>query len=160
MNFLKNILLITIYLLLISTLSSCDKNRVFEENKQISDQLWNIDEKLSFEVNVTDTLSNHNFYINVRNADGYPYNNLFLFITTQFPNGKFAKDTLECILADESGKWLGEGLGDIWDNQIPFKRKVLFPLQGKYIFTLEQGMRAEELPLILDAGIRIEKQGE
>lgn len=148
-----------LFIVTVNLFSSCDKNRVFEENKQISDQIWNLDEKLSFEVNVEDTLTSHNFYMNVRNADGYPYTNIFLFITTQFPNGKMAHDTLECILADASGKWLGDGLGDIWDNQIPFKKGVRFPLKGKYIFTLQHGMRTENLPLILDAGIRIEKSG-
>ena len=147
------------FLLIISALflSSCDKNRVFEENKEIPDNLWKVENKIKFEVDVKDTIHPHNFYINVRNSDGFPYRNIFLFITTDFPNGKKAIDTLDCILADENGKWLGDGLGDIFDNQIPFKKRVRFPLTGKYSITIEQGMRVPELPLIMDVGIRIEK---
>lgn len=136
--------------------SSCDSVRVFEKNEKISDAIWNKDEKVSFVVNVTDTINSHNFYINVRNADGYPYSNIYIFITTVFPDQKFSRDTLECILADESGGWLGKGLGDIFDNQILFKKGVRFPVQGKYTFTMEQAMRTEELPLIMDVGMRIE----
>jgi len=80
-----------------------------------------------------------------------------LFIKTVFPNGKFSNDTLECVLADEKGKWLGTGLGDIYDNQIPFKRNVRFPMAGTYRFEIEQGMRTETVPLIMDVGLRIEK---
>lgn len=136
---------------------SCDKNRVFEENKEIPDHVWNVNNKLTFEANITDTISNHNFYINIRNADSYPYSNLFLFVTTKFPNGQLARDTVECTLADATGRWLGDGLGDLWDNKILFKRGARFPLSGKYQFEFEQAMRVENLPLIVDAGLRIEK---
>ena len=68
-----------------------------------------------------------------------------------------SNDTLECILADEKGKWLGTGIGDIYDNQIPFKKNVLFPKKGKYKFEIEQGMRTDIVPLIMDIGLRIEK---
>lgn len=136
---------------------SCDSNRVFEENQAISGSAWDSNDTLKFEVDITDTISPVNFYINIRNADGYPYNNLFLFIKTIFPNGKMANDTLECVLADENGKWLGSGMGDIYDNQIPFKRNVRFPLSGIYTFELQQGMRRSSIPLIMDAGLRIEQ---
>lgn len=118
---------------------------------------WAQTNTVKFDVEIKDPATPANFYINVRNADGYPYANLFLFIKTVFPNGKHSTDTLECILADEKGKWLGTGLGDIYDNQIPFKRNVRFPIAGTFRFEIEQGMRLETVPLILDIGLRIEK---
>ena len=139
-------------------LSSCDPKRVFEKDEEIKNSIWNKEAKVHFEINISDTISAHNFYVNVRNADGYPYSNIYMFITTVFPDKKFSRDTLECILADESGKWLGSGLGDIWDNQILFKKGVRFPVQGTYRFTLEQAMRVDNLPMIMDVGLRIEKQ--
>jgi gliding motility-associated lipoprotein GldH len=137
--------------------SSCDRKRIFEENQPITNNLWDSNNKLKFTVDIMDTVNSNNFYVNVRNADGYPYNNLFLFIKTTFPNGKVAIDTMECVLADEKGKWLGSGMGDIYDNQIPFKRNVRFPMSGKYTFELQQGMRLDNIPLIMDVGLRIEK---
>ncbi|MES2140668.1 MAG: gliding motility lipoprotein GldH [Bacteroidota bacterium] len=137
--------------------SACDNNRIFEENKDLPDNTWSSNNVLKFDVSIVDTKIPTNFYINVRNADGYPYNNLFLFIKTTFPNGKMSNDTLECVLADEKGKWLGSGMGDIYDNQIPFKKNVLFPEAGKYTFEIQHGMRTEQVPLIMDVGLRIEK---
>lgn len=145
------------FLFQILILSSCDSARVFEENINIPESGWNSNNKIKFDVDIIDPSAPANFYINVRNADGYPYNNLFLFVKTTFPNGKISNDTLECLLADDKGKWIGKGLGDIYDNQIPFKRNVRFPLAGKYSFEIEQGMRIENIPLILDIGLRIEK---
>lgn len=138
-------------------LTACDSNRIFEENKEIPDNNWESTNKIKFQVAIKDPATAANFYINIRNADGYPYSNIYLFIKTTFPNGKFSTDTLECILADEQGKWLGKGLGDIYDNQIPFKRNVRFPLAGNYLFEIQQGTRTDNLPLIMDVGLRIEK---
>jgi gliding motility-associated lipoprotein GldH len=138
-------------------LSACDNKRIFEENAAIPDNNWASTNKIKFSVPIKDPSTAANFYINVRNADGYPYSNLYLFVKTTFPNGKFSTDTLECILADEKGKWLGKGLGDIYDNQIPFKRNVRFPQAGNYVFEIQQGMRSEVVPLIMDVGLRIEK---
>jgi gliding motility-associated lipoprotein GldH len=137
--------------------TSCDSNRIFEENKAIPESGWNVNDIKKFDVDIKDPSTPANFYINIRNADGYPYYNVVLFIKTTFPNGKMSNDTLDCILADEKGKWLGSGIGDIYDNQIPFKRNVRFPLPGTYSFEIQQGTRKDDIPLIMDVGLRIEK---
>lgn len=137
--------------------SSCDDARIFEENTAIPESGWDSNNVISYNVDIKDPSTPASFYINVRHADGYPYSNLFLFVKTRFPDGKQSNDTLECQLADENGKWIGKGAGDIYDNQILFKRNVRFPLAGTYIFEIEQGMRIDKVPLIMDVGLRIEK---
>ncbi len=138
--------------------TSCDSKRVFEQNTDIPDNIWNKNEPISFEVPITDTVTLHNVYVNVRNAGSYAFSNLYLFLDTQYPDQTVSRDTLECILADPSGKWLGDGSGDIWDNQILFKKNVRFKHQGTYKFKFEQAMRVSKLPMIMDIGLRIEKQ--
>jgi gliding motility-associated lipoprotein GldH len=136
---------------------SCDPNRVFEKNIRIPDGIWDRNNQVRFEVIIEDTITPHNLYINVRNTGMYPVSNLYLFITTTAPSGHTIKDTVQVILADERGKWLGKGLGDIWDNQRLYKEQVRFAQKGKYIFEYEQAMRIEKLPFILDVGLRVEK---
>lgn len=147
----------TAVFLLATLLSSCDKNRIFEDNTTIPESGWDSSNVATFSVDIKDPSTPANFYINVRNADGYPYSNLYLFVKTKFPNGKHSTDTLECVLADENGKWLGKGIGDIYDNRIPFKRNVHFPEPGTYTFEIRHGMRIQSVPLIMDVGLRIEK---
>jgi gliding motility-associated lipoprotein GldH len=148
------ILLINLSLLFFT---ACDSRRVFDENKEIPDAVWNANQKIAFEFEVPDTTTVFNTYINVRNASQYPYSNLYLFVTATFPNGTVSKDTVNCILQDENGHWLGDGLGDLWDNRILFKPMVRFPQAGKYKIEFEQAMRQQQLPMIMDVGFRLEK---
>ena len=136
---------------------SCDPGRVFEENQEIEKSLWNAKQPLVFLANITDTVSGHNVYLNIRNAGVYPFSNIFLFLNTTLPDGRLDRDTVEILLASPDGKWLGKGLGDIWDNQVLFKSNVRFPKAGEYRFEMIQAMRLDPLPGIMDAGIRIEK---
>jgi gliding motility-associated lipoprotein GldH len=154
MKLFDAILLIALSVLV---LISCDPGRVYEKNIRIPDGIWNQNNPVSFEVIVEDTITPHNLYINVRNTGMYPLSNLYLFVTTIAPSGHRIKDTVQIILADEKGKWLGDGLGDIWDIQRLYKEQVRFAQKGKYIFEYEQALRLEKLPFILDVGLRVEK---
>ncbi|MFL5754458.1 MAG: gliding motility lipoprotein GldH [Bacteroidia bacterium] len=160
----KGILLSSLALLL---LLSCNKSTVYSKYESIDvDKGWAKGQQIKFEVDIKDTVSRNNVFINVRNADSYPFRNLFLFLHTTYPDGNVKTDTLECLLSDEKGQWLGKGAGDLWDNTIPFKRNVRFPMAGKYVFSFEQAMRSgdktaiDPLPLILDIGLTIEKAEE
>jgi len=145
-----------LFLMIAFVLVSCDSTRVFEKNIEIENQTWQTQNRLKFEVDITDTISAYNFLLNLRNTEAYPYSNFYFFFHTYFPDGKIAKDTVQCVLADPTGKWFGSQAGDIIDNQILFKYKTQFPKAGKYYFEVEQGMREEKLPEILDVGLRIE----
>lgn len=146
-----------LYIICCIVFISCDPSRVFEENEEIEKMNWFADQPVTFLASIEDTTAPHNVYINVRNAGVYPFSNLFLFLNARFPNGQIVRDTLEITLATPDGKWLGDGLGDIWDNRFLLKSNVKFPQRGEYRFELYQAMRVNPLPGIMDAGIRIEK---
>ena len=155
-HFLLYILFGSVFILF----QSCESSAVFEQNQKLDDNNWDKKQALIFLVNITDTVSPHNVYINVRNAALYPFSNLFMFVNARMPEGELYRDTIEIMLQSPEGKWLGNGLGDIWDNRILFKPNVRFPQKGEYRFELYQAMRVNPLPGIMDAGIRIEKAGK
>ncbi|HEY6162081.1 MAG TPA: gliding motility lipoprotein GldH [Bacteroidia bacterium] len=138
-------------------LASCDSKRLYEENKDVPDGKWAAKDKMDFEFSVPDTSTYYNVFINVRNASQYQFSNIYLFVTTTYPDGKTSRDTLDCTLQDASGKWMGKGVGDLWDNQLLFKPSVKFPQAGKYKIEYEQAMRVDPLPYITDVGLRVER---
>jgi gliding motility-associated lipoprotein GldH len=141
--------------LLLMLLAGCG-NPLFHKTEAVPNRIWETEHNMRFDVLVEDTMGSYDFYIDLRNDGSYPFSNIFMFVNTTFPSGKTARDTVECILADPSGRWLGKGIGDIWDNHILFKENVRFPNAGSYTFEFEQGMREPELKGVLDVGICIE----
>jgi gliding motility-associated lipoprotein GldH len=144
-------------IILVFGFSSCGKGTIFDKNQTISGESWKRTDVVKFEVPVTDTLTPVDFFLNVRNSTDYRFSNLYLFITTIFPDKKFARDTVECILSSPDGKWLGKGISKLKENNILLKKLIRFPKKGMYRFEIEQGMRVESLEGITDIGIRIQK---
>lgn len=138
-------------------LSSCNKNIVYSKYQTFENNEWYAKDKAVFEIDITDTQTLNNISLMVRHADAYPYNNLFLFVTTSYPDGKILKDTMEVVLANSNGEWQGSGAGDIFDFKVPIKKNVRFPISGHYRFEFEQAMRVDPLPLLMDFGFEIEK---
>ena len=136
-------------------LISCQNGIIYSNTVNIDEEGWNSEDFVRFELLVDDTSRVYSLDLNVRNDGRYAFSNLFLFITTYAPTGMSIKDTIECTLADKSGKWLGRGVGSQYHHTIPFKKQVVFPFKGKYIIEVEHGMRPNSLAYIRDVGLTI-----
>lgn len=147
-----------ILFVLLFVMISCDRNRLYDENVTIPEGIWESNQPLTFTVNIPSKMQRYNVLLSIRNTPDYQFSNLFLFMTTRYPDSTFARDTIELALADYDGRWLGEGAGSVKFSRFMLKKNVLFPLTGKYRFELEQAMRVHDLKGIRDAGIRIEMQ--
>ena len=149
--------LIFVFVLMIS----CDKNRIFERNISIDNNIWSLAQKPHFEHENKDTLSSVNIMINVRHSTKYPFSNLWLFVNTTCPDGYISQDTLECLLAEKSGRWIGNGIGNIRDVSF-FLKQTRLKKEGLYLFSIEQAMRHGDLTQIdslngvVGIGLRIE----
>jgi gliding motility-associated lipoprotein GldH len=138
------------------TFAACDDDVYYENNIHIESAQWNQDSALVFDVNIADSIQSFDFYLNIRHNNDYEFRNLFLFIHTLYPNTQYTSDTIEILMADASGKWYGEGFGDLKEVSILLKRGVYFPYPGNYKFNIVQAMRRENLQGIEDFGLRIE----
>lgn len=155
MAYLKKISFI---LLIVTILSSCvNKNVIFDESVVISNAAWNNQDFPYFDVNIEDTTSAYNFYLNIRHLENYRYSNFYMFLHTTFPDGNQTHDTIELVLSYPDGRWIGKGSGSMRDNNILLNNNLHFPAKGNYRFEIEQAMRESVLEGITDVGIRFEK---
>ena len=159
LRFLKILFPVSQVFIIVLLLTSCDQSRLYEENFEIPGHMWNKNNSVEFSPIIEDTLSAQNIYVNIRNSGNYAFSNLFLFVTTMSPNRQWIKDTIEIQLANSKGKWLGSGIGDLFFSRKLYKFYVRFPMKGVYKFSVQQGMRVDDLKGIHDVGIRIEKAG-
>lgn len=144
-------------LLMLYFLTSCDKNRFYDQSIKIPGHGWHMDSIAQFTVDVEDNSRFYSFYINIRNNTDYDYSNFYLFLNTTLPDGELARDTIELALADKTGKWLGKGFGRLKDNQMLVRPNLQFPAKGIYVFGIQHAMRDTILTGIENVGIRIEK---
>ena len=140
---------------LLFSFSACNKTTFYHKTNTLQNETWNKDSAFVYQFTITDSLQYYKFYIDVRNTTVYPYQNLYLFFTTQFPDSTVYTDTLNCLLSDAYGRWTGKGSGRIKDNRFLFKPKVRFQQKGDYVFTVQQAMRDDNLKGITDFGITL-----
>lgn len=143
--------------LLFLLLTACNSRVVYSEYKNFPENEWKLADKAVFEMELTDNVSFHDINLLVRHADSYPFRNLIVFVTVNYPDGASRTDTMDLLLANDKGEWLGAGAGDIYDLTVPVKKNLKLPLKGKYKFEFVHGMRPDPLPLIMDFGLSIEK---
>jgi gliding motility-associated lipoprotein GldH len=153
MKSFRNILVVAV----LAGFASCDARQVFDQYREIDNSAWHKDSVVTFRVPVTDTLENHNLLIQIRNETSYSFSNLWLFIQITEPGGRVEKDTFEVVLADLSGRWLGDGFGGLKTRQAIYRRNVTFPSSGDLVISIGHGMRDELLKGIHDVGFRVEK---
>jgi gliding motility-associated lipoprotein GldH len=137
--------------------SGCDRQRVYEQFNEIKDQEWRTNDIQHFNAGITDTSEIYNVLIGYRNTARYEYSNLYLFVTVHSPDGNMVRDTVEIMLADETGKWLGRGAASIFTGYHVYRQNIKFPVPGIYTVDIEQAMWKANLKNIIDIGLRIEK---
>jgi gliding motility-associated lipoprotein GldH len=123
----------------------------------VAGKAWAYTDIKTVEVNITDTSSLCDVYLNLRHAGNYEWQNLYLRVKVVSPSGDSSLSRVSFQLTAADGKWLGSGLGDIVEYQVPFKEGIQFKELGTYRFELEQHMRVNPLLGIHDVGLRVEK---
>jgi len=151
----RSLLIIIISLLAVA----CTSNDVYFQYKPVASEGWSKDSLYGFDIPITDTTALYNVYVNVRNRGEYPYQNLWLFLNKTTPDKIQSKDSIECYLADQRGKWLGSGLGSILEMPVLYQQNVRFKTKGTYHYKIVHGMRDSVLTGINDIGMRVEKVG-
>jgi gliding motility-associated lipoprotein GldH len=149
-------------LLLVILFSSCDKKRVFDQYKSVG-TTWHKDSIVTFNLPELDSTKRYDLFVNLRANNDYQYNNLFLIVALELPNGFTKVDTLEYQMADPQGTLLGEGFSDIKESKLFYKENVRF--RSKYKVHIKQAVRengkvpgVKALDGITEVGFRIEKK--
>jgi gliding motility-associated lipoprotein GldH len=150
----KNILLFFICLIL----NGCIKSDFYENNYIIENYKWDYNDMASFKVNIVDTTQLYTVNVNIRHHESYKYVNLWLNINTINPDTVKLSERVQITLAEPSGKWIGNGLNEIWSLNKIIKSKVKFTKPGIYNFQIEHDMRINPLPAIMSVGIKVQKQ--
>ncbi|MDH6305475.1 gliding motility-associated lipoprotein GldH [Parabacteroides sp. PF5-5] len=149
--------IVCILVCLISFLfSSCESNIVYNQYQAIDNVSWEKDKEYYFTFQIEDVSIPYDITFETRNNNLYPYQNLWVFLSEEQPIGSLKRDTIECLLANEYGKWVGRGIS-LYQSGFPVRTNYMFPNKGQYTLSFRQGMRNDALKGIQEIGLRIEK---
>lgn len=151
-----------LFFLVLFSLFSCDKKRVFDEYQSVG-KSWDKDSVVSFDLPKLDPKKYYNLFVNIRDNNDYPYNNLFLIVALEQPNKVTLVDTLEYQMANEDGTLLGDGFTDVKESKLVYKEHMKFK-PGAYKVHIRHAVRqtgkvegVKKLDGITEVGFRIEK---
>jgi len=156
---IKNSLL---FIFIALVIISCDKKSVFDEYKSVGNA-WHKDSIITFKLPKLESEKIYNLFVNVRDNNDYPFDNLFLIVSLEQPNKKVIIDTLEYKMANPDGTLMGEGFTDIKESKLFYKEKAAFKLKGDYKVHIQQAVRqtgkihgVDDLNGITEIGFRVE----
>ncbi|RYY99266.1 MAG: gliding motility lipoprotein GldH [Chitinophagaceae bacterium] len=153
--------LFPIVLLSVLFLSGCGHIDLYERTATLKGRVWRSSEKPTFRFDIKDTTVPYQLYVLFRHTAAYNFNNVWVSLSTTFPDGTSSKVQYELPLATNEKGWLGTGMSDVYEHRValtPLGREFLFRKAGTYTFTLEQIMRENPLEGVLNVGLRVEKK--
>jgi gliding motility-associated lipoprotein GldH len=133
-------------------LSACDNRTVFKQYKTFDKVSWNRFDILLFEVPVKagDALD---FKLALRHHTYYPYDYIDANITFYTPSGEMRSADYHFELKDENGRWKANGMGELWDIELPVREELRFQKDGICKVRVENKMTKIETPGIVEVGL-------
>lgn len=136
-------------------LASCGEKPMFDQVYNFNNSTWTKEDTVKFVVPVSDTLTNHDFILSLRTTKEYLYSNLWIYVMVTAPDGSTSKMAQKFPLANPDGSWIGRVTGTLVESRLRFDSKA-FPVKGDYVFMLTNATQEEEIPYVMDIGLRIE----
>ncbi len=153
---LRSFLILVVSCLL---LGGCLPSPYYQKQEPIPQNEWNYNFRPKFKFDISDTTAKYLPYFIIQHSQAYPYCNLWMWMYIKTPGDSLIKkERVNVLLADPSGKWLGRGLGAIYEERVflSLGDSVQFNRKGTYEISLEQNMRINPLPEVLHVGFKLD----
>jgi gliding motility-associated lipoprotein GldH len=155
---MKNIYSLLILNALLILTTSCKKNRIFSENKNIPNHHWEKEQSIDFYPEISDDSSSYNIFLSIRHVYGLQLiKRLKIKIRMVCPSGNILKKTFIIPFVDEKNHILSDCSGDYCDLETLIEKDFKFTEKGKYEFKVLQDMDLKSIPNLMEVGLLIDK---
>lgn len=104
----KSIIMLTISL---CAYSCSVAHNDFSQYLNLPPEGWAYTDTLTFLPDIPDTTASGRLVLSIRHDNEYPYSNLWIEVTTMRPDSSEKADTVNFLLANQYGRWYGQGFG-------------------------------------------------
>lgn len=152
----QNSWIISIFLGLM-LLASCGKTPMYSKTHEFNSGVWSSGEMPLFEFEAQDSTKPYDLSFLLRINNEYDFQNLWILMHTEKPDGSFSTDTVNLQLCDERGRWLGKKSGPVYSYQAVFGSMHYFNPTGKYKIRMEHAVMEPNLRGVLDLSLIVEE---
>lgn len=138
-------------------LASCRKDVVYKDFHEFKSHSWHKTETVTFETTLNDVSNPYDIDISVRHLSVYPFADVVVAFTIETPAGERRVMEHDLLIRNTDGTFKGDGMGDIYDIDLPAYKNLQLNQAGLYRFTIESRMPVVEMPGISGMGIIIRK---
>ena len=137
-------------------MASCNGGEVYYKFKPIPNHQWVRGQEIIFLLDSASISSNVNYNVSIEITHniGYQYKNLFLLLDyTQ--DSTVVHDTVQCLLVDNHGRWIGSGNGATRQLSVPYKTNFRIDTALHNEISIRHAMQSLNLKGIEKIGLRI-----
>jgi len=145
--------------LLFVMLYACGPKTIFDQQKDIPNP-WSYGDKISFEYEVQDTATAYDLLLGINHVTDFSFENLYMNVTTVFPDGQKITNPVSFQLADSQTDWIGDCNSNSCDIEIEMSTKAFYKKSGKYTLIFEQYSRKDSLEGINWLKVKIQEHEE
>ena len=138
-------------------LFACGPNYAYEQTLEIPENGWSYEDSLLATFEIPDTNTFYNLHLLVEHTTFFPYQNFYVQVITQFPNGERLTEQVSLELSAKGGIWLGDCSGETCTLDIPIQQGAYFNQAGTYQLSVHQYSRRDPLPEIKSIRFALEK---
>lgn len=139
---------------------SCGKKPMYSDTHEFQNGVWSSGAMPAFEFEAKDSTKTYDLSFLLRINNEYDFQNIWILMHTDKPDGSFSTDTVNLLLSDERGRWLGKKSGPVYSYQAIFGREHYFKPTGKYKIRMEHAVMEPNLRGVLDLSLLVEESGK
>lgn len=115
-----------IVIAILCCMASCNQGEVYYKFEPIPNIEWGKQQEICFLLDSLSVKPSDNYAISVEISHNinYQYKNLSLLLEQNIGDSILLKDTVECVLVDDRGKWVGSGNGATRQLSVLYKTNL------------------------------------
>lgn len=145
---------IVLFSLSLILFTGCGEKPIFAHKIEL-DGNWHYDNKLIFPLEIDQLDLTYDLVLSLTYGQEFGYQNIYVKIMTQYPNGKQDEDVLSLNLTNGQGLFLGDCNSSKCEIDLLLQEKFKFNEAGKYVITILQNGRVENLENIYAAELKL-----
>lgn len=139
---------------------SCQEKPLFDASLNFEDGKWSSENVLTLDFEIEEPEEKYDLNLFVGHTTEFEFQNIYLNITTIFPNKNEVEKSIPVDLANKRGKWNGNCNSKKCKLQVYLQEGFKFKEKGKYTIKVEQHSRIEKLEGINFLNLGLFKQNK